>query len=88
MRAQLKCVVEEKSGEEVDIRPMRFFVRFFFVFWLGVEKAKGGAKRGGREKSLRKRIFMNFVPVSKKRIFFSFPLHFLARIFARICARI
>ena len=49
MRAQLKCDVEEKSGEEVDIRPMRFFVRFFFVFWLGVEKAKGGAKRGGRE---------------------------------------
>ena len=48
MRAQLKCDVEEKSGEEVDIRPMRFFVRFFFVFWLGVEKAKG-AKRGGRE---------------------------------------
>lgn len=32
MRAQLKCDVEEKSGEEVDIRPMRFFVRFFFCF--------------------------------------------------------
>lgn len=47
MRAQLKCVVEEKSGEEVDIRPMRFFVRFFL--FLVVEKAKGGAKRGGRE---------------------------------------
>ena len=57
MRAQLKCDVEEKSGEEVDIRPMRFFVRFFFCF-LVVEKAKGGAKRGGREKSLRKRIFI------------------------------
>lgn len=50
MRAQLKCDVEEKSGEEVDIRPMRFFVRFFFCFlFLVVEKAKGGAKRGGRE---------------------------------------
>jgi len=49
VRAQLKCDVEEKSGEEVDIRPMRFFVRFFFCFLvLGVEKAKG-AKRGGRE---------------------------------------
>ena len=47
MRAQLKCDVEEKSGEEVDIRPMRFFVRFFL--FLVVEKAKGGAKRGGRE---------------------------------------
>ena len=35
MRAQLKCVVEEKSGEEVDIRPMRFFVRFFFCFLVG-----------------------------------------------------
>ncbi len=37
MRAQLKCDVEEKSGEEVDIRPMRFFfVRdFFFVFVFG-----------------------------------------------------
>ena len=46
VRAQLKCDVEEKSGEEVDIRPMRFFVRFFFCFL--VEKAKG-AKRGGRE---------------------------------------
>jgi hypothetical protein len=34
VRAQLKCDVEEKSGEEVDIRPMRFFVSdFFFVFW-------------------------------------------------------
>lgn len=61
MRAQLKCDVEEKSGEEVDIRPMRFFVRFFFVFWLGVEKAKGGAKRGGREKSLRKRTLIGEV---------------------------
>ena len=38
MRAQLKCDVEEKSGEEVDIRPMRFFVRFFFVFWLRKRK--------------------------------------------------
>lgn len=46
MRAQLKCVVEEKSGEEVDIRPMRFFVRFFL--FLVVEKAKGGTKRRKR----------------------------------------
>ena len=41
MRAQLKCDVEEKSGEEVDIRPMRFFVRFFFCFcfwWLRKRK--------------------------------------------------
>ena len=75
---------------EPEIRPNHANIdTFFFVFWLGgVEKAKGGAKRGGREKSLRKRIFMNFVSVSKKRILFSFPLHFLARICARICARI
>ena len=38
MRAQLKCVVEEKSGEEVDIRPMRFFCPIFFFWWL--EKRK------------------------------------------------
>ena len=31
VRAQL-CVVEEKSGEEVDIRPMRFFCPIFFLF--------------------------------------------------------
>ena len=30
---------------------------------------------------------MNFVSVSKKRIFFSFPLHFLARAFLRAFAR-
>ena len=41
MRAQLKCDVEEKSGEEVDIRPMRFFVRFFFCFFgWGLRKRK------------------------------------------------
>ena len=41
MRAQLKCDVEEKSGEEVDIRPMRFFVRFFFLFFgRGLRKRK------------------------------------------------
>ena len=44
----VKVCVEEKSGEEVDIRPMRFFCPIFFCF-LAVEKAKGGAKRGGRE---------------------------------------
>lgn len=53
MRAQLKCVVEEKSGEEVDIRPMRFFVRFFFCFLvLVVEK-----KRKEKSKKRRKRNF-------------------------------
>ena len=61
MRAQLKCVVEEKSGEEVDIRPMRLFVSDFFFCFLVVEKAKGGAKRGGREKSLRKRTLIGEV---------------------------
>jgi len=53
VRAQLKCDVEEKSGEEVDIRPMRFLSDFFFVFWFWwVEKAKGGAKRGVEEEKL------------------------------------
>ena len=32
VRAQLKCDVEEKSGEEVDIRPDAFFCPIFFVF--------------------------------------------------------
>ena len=52
MRAQLKCDVEEKSGEEVDIRPMRFFVRFFFVFcfWWLTEKAKGKKQKEEEEK--------------------------------------
>ena len=51
MRAQLKCDVEEKSGEEVDIRQMRFFVRFFFCFlFLGVEKAKGKKQKEEEEK--------------------------------------
>jgi hypothetical protein len=51
VRAQLKCDVEEKSGEEVDIRPMRFFVRFFFCFlFLGVEKAKGKKQKEEEEK--------------------------------------
>jgi hypothetical protein len=35
VRAQLKCDVEEKSGEEVDIRPMRFFVRPIFFLFFG-----------------------------------------------------
>jgi len=51
VRAQLKCDVEEKSGEEVDIRPMRFFVRFFFCFLvLVVEKAKGKKQKEEEEK--------------------------------------
>ena len=52
MRAQLKCDVEEKSGEEVDIRPMRFFVRFFFCFLFLVvdEKAKGKKQKEEEEK--------------------------------------
>lgn len=51
MRAQLKCDVEEKSGEEVDIRPMRFFVRFFFCFLVG------GSESERRSKKRRKRNF-------------------------------
>jgi len=51
VRAQLKCDVEEKSGEEVDIRPMRFFVRFFFCFlFLVVAKAKGKKQKEEEEK--------------------------------------
>ena len=52
MRAQLKCDVEEKSGEEVDIRPMRFFVRFFLFCFLVlvVEKAKGKKQKEEEEK--------------------------------------
>ncbi len=51
MRAQLKCDVEEKSGEEVDIRPMRFLSDFFFVFWFWWlrKSERKKAKRGGRE---------------------------------------
>jgi hypothetical protein len=49
VRAQLKCDVEEKSGEEVDIRPMRFFVRFFFLFFV-LEKAKGKKQKEEEEK--------------------------------------
>ena len=51
MRAQLKCDVEEKSGEEVDIRPMRFFCPIFFLFFvLVVEKAKGKKQKEEEEK--------------------------------------
>lgn len=53
MRAQLKCDVEEKSGEEVDIRPMRFFVRFFFCFLFLVVVRK----RKEKSKKRRKRNF-------------------------------
>ena len=52
MRAQLKCDVEEKSGEEVDIRPMRFFFCpiFFLFLFLVVEKAKGKKQKEEEEK--------------------------------------
>ena len=52
MRAQLKCDVEEKSGEEVDIRPMRFFVRFFFVCFLVLVVEKAGKKQKEEEEKL------------------------------------
>ena len=57
MRAQLKCDVEEKSGEEVDIRPMRFFVRFFFVCFLVLVVEKAVRKRKEKSKKRRKRNF-------------------------------
>jgi hypothetical protein len=50
VRAQLKCDVEEKSGEEVDIRPMRFFVRFFFCFL--VEKLRKRKEQKEEEEKL------------------------------------
>ena len=46
MRAQL-CVVEEKSGEEVDIRPMRFFCPIFFCFL--VRNPKTMVEKVGKE---------------------------------------
>ena len=51
-----------------------------FIFFVA-KKEKPQGKLGERKEKL---LYL----VSKKRIFFSFPLHFLARAFARICARI
>ena len=55
----------------------------FYISQTSVFEQNGTTFKRERERERE-----TFVSVSKKRIFFSFPLHFLARAFARICARI
>ena len=68
-----------------------FYIVSLSVYFLRRKKRKNRGKIGGKEREKereRERGRETFVSVSKKRIFFSFTLHFLARAYARICARI
>ena len=65
------------------------FEIFIYSFFTCIEKFTNiSTHNTQKEKRKEKKRLLLYLYLKNAFIFFSFPLHFLARIFARICARI